>query len=168
MLNRIVNWRLFMLVGCLVAIAGLVAGCGGSASAASSGSNASNGQNITAYVFPDSSGIIKGPDGQGHDAIVPSSFVVTAGTPVHLQVTNYDDMSHSITSPGLNLNLIIKPGLDTSSGGVTPVTTDFTFTPTTKGTFRWNCALKCDPWSMSNGYSGPGQEGFMAGFIVVQ
>lgn len=167
MFRRILNWRWVVLVGSLVSIMGLVAACGGASAAANSSASSdpasSNGENITAYVFTDDMGIIKGPDGQGHDVLVPSNFVVQAGTPVHLKVINYDDMSHSITAPDMNLNLIINPATDAG-----PVTTDLTFTPTTKGTFRWHCDLKCDPWSMSDGYSGPGQEGFMAGFIVVQ
>ena len=54
---------------------------------------------------------------------------------------------------------------------VRPVTTTATFTPAKKGVYRWFCSLPCYKrqamWAMSRGYSGPSQEGFMAGSIVV-
>ena len=52
----------------------------------------------------------KGPDGKGHDSFVPSSFVVKAGSPVRLQVINYDTDAHTVTAPDLGLNFRVNPG----------------------------------------------------------
>jgi len=123
-------------------------------------------QSVTMYVLP---GALTGPDGKGHDSFVPSSFVVKAGSPVRLQVINYDTGAHTVTAPDLGLNLQVNPG--TKAGGkTTPVTTTTTFTPAKTGTYRWFCGLQCDGpshWAMDAGYAGPGKEGYMAGFIVV-
>jgi plastocyanin len=127
------------------------------------------GQEVTLYVFRGVQGI-KGPDGKGHDAFVPSSFVVKAGAPVHLTIINYDEGAHTITSKELGLNIIIKGGKEVGNT-VEPVTTTASFTPSKRGTYRWYCALACDAggggWAMEQGYAGPSKEGYMAGFIVV-
>lgn len=132
-------------------------------------------QQLTLYVLrgqiaPGVRGV-PGPDKKGHDAIVPANFVVKAGVPVVLKVINYDEGQHSITSPALGLNFVIKPGHELKNGTVEPVTSTFTFTAKKPGTFRWYCIYPCDKganyWAMGQGYSGPGKEGFMAGFIVV-
>lgn len=171
MFSRINNkWRLLGVVAVLMTIGGLVTACSGGSAAPKAQAQAaasSSTPEITSYVFSDDDNVIQGPDGQGHDVFVPANFVVTAGTTVELKVINYDDMQHTITAPDLNLNLIVKPGEDNGSD-VTPVTSEFSLTLTKPGTYRWYCDAKCDPWSMSDGYSGKGQEGFMAGFIVVQ
>ena len=79
-------------------------------------------QSVTMYVLP---GALTGPDGKGHDSFVPSSFVVKAGSPVRLQVINYDTGAHTVTAPDLGLNLQVNPG--TKAGGkTTPVTTTTT------------------------------------------
>lgn len=126
-------------------------------------------QEITVYVFRGAQGI-QGPDGKGHDAFVPSSFAVKAGAPVHLTVINYDEGAHTITSDALGLNILIKPGKEVGKT-VQPVTTEASFTPSKKGTFRWYCATDCDGggggWAMKQGYAGKAKEGYMAGFIVV-
>ena len=136
--------------------AALVAGPIGGASAAE--------QVVTLYVLP---GALTGPDGKGHDAFVPSSFVVKAGAPVRLTVI-VDDSEHSIVSPDLKLNLTIKAG---KKAGTTfhPATTTASLTVAKSGTYRWYCGLQCDGpshWAMEQGYAGPGREGYMAGFIV--
>jgi hypothetical protein len=120
---------------------------------------------------------LMGPDGKPHDAILPSTFAVKSGVPARLVITSYDVMPHSVTAPGLGLNVTIKAGKATGHMGmgememVTPVTTTVTFTPPKAGIFRWFCAMPCDDdakyWAMGQGYSGPGKEGFMAGFIAV-
>ncbi len=126
-------------------------------------------QSITMYVFRGVQGIL-GPDGKGHDTIVPTNFVVKAGIPVNLEIINYDEGAHTITCKSLGLDIQIKGGHEVGNT-VQPVTTKASFTPSKKGTFRWYCALTCDAgghgWAMEQGYAGPGKEGYMAGFIVV-
>ncbi|HLJ59248.1 MAG TPA: hypothetical protein VKZ50_05905 [bacterium] len=126
-------------------------------------------QQMTMYVFRGVQGIL-GPDGKGHDAIVPPNFVVKVGVPVHLSIINYDEGAHTITCKDLGLDIQIKGGKQVGSN-VEPVTTTASFTASKKGTFRWYCALACDAgghgWAMEQGYAGPSKEGYMAGFIVV-
>lgn len=128
-------------------------------------------QRITVYVLPGGSGLgFTGPDKAHHDTMVPSSFVLRKGVPVTFTVINLDDMSHSITAPGLGVSVVIKPGTDRKDGGVTPSTTTYRFTPAKTGEFRWYCIFPCDMpnhWAMSASYDGPGRDGFMAGIIRV-
>jgi heme/copper-type cytochrome/quinol oxidase subunit 2 len=129
-------------------------------------------QNLTIYVMPDDLGLV-GPDKLHHDSFIPASFVLKAGEQVQLTVINYDDVPHSITAPGLGLNLVVKPGTDVAgSDQVTPVTTTFTFTPTKKGQFRWHCMFPCDTGTgkgvaMKSSFDGQDADGFMAGYIEV-
>ncbi len=118
-----------------------------------------------------------GPDGTNHDAIMPSDLVVEPGQQVTLTVINYDDGDHSITAPEINMNLVAKGGTFTkdASGketGFTPGKTTFTFTaPAKVGYYRWYCAIPCDGpthWGMSKGFDGNGQDGYMAGYLVVR
>ncbi|HEV2357311.1 MAG TPA: hypothetical protein VGZ23_06835 [bacterium] len=129
---------------------------------------AAAGQTVTVYIFRGKTGIL-GPDGKGHDAFVPSSFVVTAGAPVAIDFINYDEGAHTLTAPKLNLNITIKGGQQVGDD-VKPVTTTAQFTVPKAGTYRWYCALTCDAgghgWAMEQGYAGPSKEGYMAGFIV--
>jgi plastocyanin len=148
-----------MIVGVLVGAAIALAPPGVASPPAAS-------QNITVYIFPDSSRTVQGPDGRYHDVFIPSSFVLRAGEPVRLTVVNYDDMRHTITVPDLGLNIEIAAGTDIPTG-VAPTTTVYSFTPSKKGTFRWYCALPCDDWAMASGLRGPGREGYMAGYITV-
>lgn len=124
-------------------------------------------RNVVVHVYSDGSQMIQGPDGKYHDVFIPSSFVLRAGEPVRLTFVNYDDGRHTFTAPDLGLNIQIKPGLDLSNGNVAPTVTTYTFTPSRKGTFRWFCAYKCDPWTMVPGVSGPSREFYMAGYITV-
>lgn len=138
---------------------------------ARSSKTAAPAQQLTLYVFRGVEHIM-GPDGKSHDTIVPATFVVKAGIPVKLTVINYDESNHSITAPGLNLNLVIKPGKKVgNTKTISPVSTTLTFTATKTGVFRWHCNYPCDKganlWAMGQGYGGPGKEGFMAGYIVV-
>ncbi|TAM85781.1 hypothetical protein EPN42_14440 [bacterium] len=132
---------------------------------------AAPGRQLDAVMYGSSLGI-KGPDGKPHDIMIPSNFVVKAGTPVTLSVVNYDEGPHTMTAPELGLNATIKAGNEVSPGKIDPVTTTFTFTPAKKGVYRWFCALPCDEkhgaWDMQQGYGGADKENFMAGFIVVQ
>lgn len=128
-------------------------------------------QHITVYVLPGANGLgFTGPDETHHDTFVPSSFVLRKGVPVILTVINLDDMNHSITAPGLGLNIIVKPGIDQRNGAVAPRTTTYTFTPAKAGEFRWFCVFPCDMpthWAMSASYDGRDRDGFMAGIIRV-
>lgn len=141
------------------------------AGSVSKGLAASAAQQLSATMYGSKLGI-KGPDGQPHDIMIPANFVVKAGVPVMLTVENYDEGPHSITAPDLGLNLIINAGKEQPDKSVLPVRTTFHFTPTKKGVFRWYCALPCDEkhgaWDMKLSAAGPGQDNFMAGYIVVQ
>jgi len=100
-----------------------------------------------------------------HDAIIPSSVVFQSGVPTTLNVVNYDEGSHTITAPDLGLDLTIQPG-----GATQPVTTTATLTFPQAGVYRWYCNLTCDGpshFAMSSGWAGPGQDGYMAGNIMV-
>ncbi len=94
-------------------------------------------------------------DGAVHDAFVPGTFTMKAGTTVVVSVTNYDSMPHTWTAPALGVNAQVTPGSQTSPSHVT-----FTIHPTKAGTFAWHCATPCDPWSMSH-------VGYMEGFVTV-
>lgn len=103
----------------------------------------------------------KGSDGRYHDAFLPANITVNKGEPVVLTFSNFDEGPHTFTVPGLNLNVQI-PGH--KADGVASVTT-VQFTPSTAGTYKWNCLLPCDAkaggWAMS-------QPGFMEGVVTVQ
>lgn len=126
---------------------------------------------ITVYVLPGSNGLgFTGPDKAHHDTMVPSSFVLRKGTRVTLTVVNIDDMKHSITAPGLGVDITIKAGVERKDGTIGPSTTTYTFVPAKAGEFRWYCVFPCDMpqhWAMSAGYDGPDRDGFMAGIIRV-
>lgn len=131
----------------------------------------SRAQRITLYILPGGSrlGFI-GPDHSHHDTVVPSTFVLWKGTQVIFTVINFDDMRHSITAPGLDVDIIVKPGKDRKGGDIAPATTTYTFTPTKTGEFRWFCVFPCDlphHWAMSASYDGPDRDGFMAGIFRV-
>jgi heme/copper-type cytochrome/quinol oxidase subunit 2 len=128
-------------------------------------------QHITVYVLPGSNGLgFTGPDRAHHDTMVPSSFVLRKGVPVTLTVINLDEMKHSITAPGLGVNMVVKPGVEGKNGTIAPSTTTYTFIPGKAGEFRWYCIFPCDMpnhWAMSASYDGPDRDGFMAGIIRV-
>ncbi len=121
---------------------------------------------ITMTVLTDETGGLKGSDGKFHDTMIPSNLVLHAGVPVTIRVVNYDDMMHTVTAPGLKLNLIVKPARKVN-GKLVPTVSTVTFTPTTAGHFRWHCLGPCDPWTMKASFDGPDRDGFMAGTFVV-
>jgi plastocyanin len=102
---------------------------------------------VTGFVFKAEQGI-KGPDGKPHDAFAPTSFVLQSGVPTTLNIINYDDGPHTITSPDLGLNLIINPGTAVGDA-VQPVTTTATITIPQSGVYRWYCSVSCDDASGS-------------------
>lgn len=116
-----------------------------------------------------------GTDGNKHDAFGPSTdLTVKSGQLVRMTISNYDDMPHSFTSPGLaagaaiplseqqrqgsgqDLKVMPGPGvgLDVNLPGATgkgPSKTTFTFrAPKRAGTYVYYCKLPCDPWAMSH------------------
>jgi heme/copper-type cytochrome/quinol oxidase subunit 2 len=126
---------------------------------------------ITVYVLPGTNGLgFTGPDKAHHDTMVPSSFVLRKGTRVTLTVVNLDDMKHSITAPGLGVNIVVAAGVDRQNGTVAPTATTFAFVPARAGEFRWYCVFPCDMpghWAMTASYDGPDRDGFMAGVFRV-
>ena len=114
---------------------------------------------------------IKASDRKGHDAFVPSNFVVKKGEATTVTFVNEDDGPHTLTSPELGVNIEILPGRLNADKSVTPVNTSATVTATKTGAFRWYCATPCDAaqdgWAMTEGWDGVDQSGFMAGYIVV-
>ncbi len=97
-------------------------------------------------------------DGKMHDSYSPADLNVQAGIPVKVTVENFDTGSHSMSSPQLGLNAMIKGA---TKEGVPSVTT-FTFTPSKAGKFHWSCMVPCDGngWAMTH-------DGYMAGNINV-
>lgn len=97
-----------------------------------------------------------GPDGAWHDAYLPADFSVKAGATVKVTVYNYDDMPHTFTAPGLEVNAEIPPGSESK-----PSKTTFTFhAPQQAGAYEWFCAMPCDPFSMTH-------LGYMKGRVTV-
>lgn len=94
----------------------------------------------------------KGPDGKMHDAFTVTNFVVNAGVPVKLVITDTDDQPHSISSPGAGVSIIARPGTHT-----------YTLIVSKIGHFFWYCAFPCDSdsggWAMKN-------PGYMSGYIT--
>lgn len=173
------------LLASLITLVALV-GLGASAAGAFAGTTAKHAraaafQQLTIYVFRGKESIPGAADGKGHDTMVPSTFAVKVGVPVRVTVVNYDEGEHTITAPGLGLNAVIKPGtlFTTPPAGanatellnqVVPGITHFTLTVNKAGVYRWHCALPCDAgakgWAMTSDTTGPGRNGFMAGYIV--
>jgi hypothetical protein len=109
-----------------------------------------------------------GPDDLLHDAFAPCNFTVYAGQIVNLTIINYDNGQHSFTSTTLNVNFQIPASQTT---GV-PTVSNFQFTETQPGVYRWWCTDPCDTdaggWAMTTGSDGqPDQIGFMGGFVTV-
>ena len=148
-----------------------IAGAAVAAGAVTGLAAAESGQQLTATMYGSKLGI-KGSDGQPHDILIPTNFVVKAGVPVTLTIVNYDEGPHNIMQSDLGLNLVMKGGHEQPDKSVKPVTTTLHFTATKKGVFRWYCTMPCDAkhgsWDMTASANGPDQDGFMAGYIVVQ
>jgi hypothetical protein len=165
---------------------GVLTGLGAYTGTASAGSTAHHSkaaafQSLTLYIFRGKEAIPGAADAKGHDTMVPSTFGLKIGIPVRVTVINYDEGTHTITAPGLGLNVLIKAGteFETAPKGagptellnqVVPGVTHFTFTVKKAGVYRWHCALPCDAgangWAMTSDKTGPSKNGFMAGYIV--
>jgi hypothetical protein len=93
-----------------------------------------------------------GPDGHKHDTYTQTEFAVKVGQKLDLKVDNTDEGEHSITSPEIGVNIIVKPGIHT-----------YELVVKEKGRFSWFCVIPCDDetngWAMQHA-------GYMAGYIT--
>jgi hypothetical protein len=93
-----------------------------------------------------------GPDKIMHDTFTKTEFAVKVGQKLDLKINNTDEGEHSITSPVLGVNIIIKPGVHT-----------YEMIVKEKGRFSWFCVIPCDDtangWAMQHA-------GYMGGFIT--
>jgi heme/copper-type cytochrome/quinol oxidase subunit 2 len=93
-----------------------------------------------------------GPDGKKHDVFTKTEFAVKVGQPLDLKIDNTDDVEHSITSPQVGVNIIVKPGVHT-----------YRLIVKEAGRFSWFCVIPCD--SDANGWAMQ-HAGYMSGFIT--
>lgn len=94
-----------------------------------------------------------GPDGKKHDAYTQTEFAVKVGQTLDLKIDNTDEGEHSITSPEIGVNIVVKPGIHT-----------YQMTIKEKGRFSWFCVIPCD--SNANGWAMQ-HAGYMSGYITV-
>jgi hypothetical protein len=116
---------------------------------ASGGGASQPAERVSLSVIPT---VKPGPDGKKHDAMTQTDFTVKVGQKLELRINNTDQGEHSITSPQIGVNLIIKPGIHTYEVVVKE-----------KGRFSWFCLIPCD--SEANGWAMQ-HAGFMAGYIT--
>ncbi len=93
-----------------------------------------------------------GPDGKKHDAMTATNFTTKVGQRLNLVIDNTDEGEHSITSPQIGVNIVIKPGVHT-----------YQLVVKEKGRFSWFCIIPCD--SNANGWAMQ-HAGYMGGFIT--
>ena len=91
----------------------------------------------------------RGPEGEKHDAFTTTEFKVRAGQPQQLRIDNTDDVPHSITAPGADVNIVVMPGTHT-----------YTLLVKRPGMYLWFCTFVCDEWAMEH-------PGYMSGYISV-
>jgi phosphoribosylformylglycinamidine (FGAM) synthase PurS component len=93
-----------------------------------------------------------GPDKIKHDAFTKTEYAVKVGQTLELKIDNTDEGEHSITSPEIGVNLVIKPGVHT-----------YQIVVKEKGRFSWFCVIPCDDeangWAMQHA-------GYMSGYIT--
>lgn len=93
-----------------------------------------------------------GPDKIMHDAFTKTEFAAKVGQKLDLKIDNTDEGEHSITSPEIGVNIIVKPGIHT-----------YEIVVKEKGRFSWFCVIPCDDtangWAMQHA-------GYMAGYIT--
>ena|SRR5450759_110615 len=91
-------------------------------------------------------------DHKKHDAFTQTNFAAKVGQTVTLRIDNKDEGEHSITSPVIGVNVVIKPGVH-----------NYTFVVNKAGRFQWYCMVPCDSdakgWAMQN-------PGYMSGYIT--
>lgn len=93
-----------------------------------------------------------GPDGKKHDYYTKTEFAVKVGQRLDLRIDNTDEGEHSITSPEIGVNIIVKPGIHT-----------YQLVVREKGRFSWFCVIPCD--SNANGWAMQ-HAGYMSGYIT--
>jgi len=146
-----------MAAGAMVALAVLVAGCGGittksgggtsstSASSTSSTSSSTGGNTaglvsysqsqVASYYKANGSATVSA--GQTVDITAgdlyfqPNTLTVTKGTKVTLSIKNAGAIEHTFTLPPFHINVVLQPGQSQT----------VSFTPTTSGTYYWYCAV---------------------------
>jgi hypothetical protein len=93
-----------------------------------------------------------GPDKIMHDTFTKTEFAVNVGQKLDLRIDNTDEGEHSITSPEIGVNIVVKPGIHT-----------YELVVKEKGRFSWFCVIPCDDtangWAMQHA-------GFMSGYIT--
>jgi membrane fusion protein, multidrug efflux system len=93
-----------------------------------------------------------GPDGIMHDTFSQTEFAVKVGQKLDLRIDNTDEGEHSITSPEIGVNIVVKPGVHT-----------YELVVKEKGRFSWFCVIPCDDkangWAMQHA-------GYMSGYIT--
>jgi hypothetical protein len=93
-----------------------------------------------------------GPDGIKHDYFTQTEFKAKVGQRLDLTIDNTDEGEHSITSPEIGVNVIVKPGVHT-----------YEIVVKEKGRFSWFCVIPCDDkgngWAMQHA-------GYMSGYIT--
>jgi hypothetical protein len=93
-----------------------------------------------------------GPDKVKHDYFTKTEFAVKVGQTLDLTIDNTDEGEHSITSPVIGVNIVVKPGIHT-----------YRLVVKEKGRFSWFCIIPCDTeangWAMLHA-------GYMGGFIT--
>lgn len=94
----------------------------------------------------------RGSDGKRHDYMTVTNFTAKVGQRLDLVIDNTDEGEHSITSPEIGVNIIIKPGVHT-----------YQLVVKEKGRFSWFCVIPCD--SNANGWAMQ-QAGYMGGYIT--
>lgn len=93
-----------------------------------------------------------GPDGKKHDEYTQTEFAVKVGQKLDLRIDNTDEGEHSITSPEIGVNIVVKPGIHT-----------YQLVVKEKGRFSWFCVIPCD--SNANGWAMQ-HAGYMSGYIT--
>jgi hypothetical protein len=93
-----------------------------------------------------------GPDKIMHDTFSKTEFAVKVGQKLDLKIDNTDEGEHSITSPEIGVNIVVKPGIHT-----------YELVVKEKGRFSWFCVIPCDDeangWAMQHA-------GYMSGYIT--
>lgn len=164
------NIKLLSMAGFAIAGLALMAcGSGSPSGAAATDNTANSAPQVIKYVLDAPDQLAKDANGNQHDtfiAVTPTT--VQVGRPVQIVVENYDSGDHGMFFADLGLNQAIK-GSQTEGQ---PAETIFNFTPTKAGQLRWYCPVPCDTeqqaWAMGPSAAGPGQDGFMAGYITVK
>ncbi len=106
-------------------------------------------KNVSFKIIPEGKA---GPDGKKHDYMTVTNFTVHVGQRLNMVIDNTDEGEHSITSPQIGVNIVIKPGVHT-----------YQLVVKEKGRFSWFCIIPCD--SNANGWAMQ-HAGFMGGFIT--